>query len=96
MKNVLVGTLTRPILLSTAGSIGSKLLEGVGKKHLVVEKEEEPDVEGEENCNMPTNNILIRKLPTPKMVRLPHGRTFCAKYERVPQNQLPQNVSKPM
>ena len=43
----LLGTLTRPILLSAAGSIGSKLLEGVGKKHLVVEKEEEQDVEGE-------------------------------------------------
>ena len=36
----LLGTLARPNLLSAAGSIGSKLLEVLEKKYLVVENEE--------------------------------------------------------
>ena len=87
----LLGTLARPFLLSAAGSIGSKLFEDVGKKYLVVENEEESGVE-EENCDMPRDNILQRKLPMPKFVCLPNGRTFYSKYARVPRNQLPQNV----
>ena len=57
----------------------------------MVETEEEPDVE-EENCDIPKDNILLRKLPKPKLVCLPNGRTFYAKYTRVLRNQLPQNV----
>ena len=62
------------------------------EKYLVVENEEgEPDIE-EENCDMPTKNILLKKLPTPKMVRIPNGRTLYVKYARVARNQLPENV----
>ena len=31
----------------------------------------------------PRNNILLRKLATPKQERIPNGRTFVARYERV-------------
>ena len=62
------------------------------KKYLVVGNEEEEPVVEEENCDMPRKNILLKKLPTPKMVRLPNGRTFYAKYARVTRNQLPQNI----
>ena len=32
---LLVGTLTKHVLISLAGFVGSKLLEGIGKKYLV-------------------------------------------------------------
>ena len=42
---------------------------------------------------MPRNNILLRKLATPKQVRLPNGRTFTALYEKVNRGTLaPKNV----
>ena len=34
----------------------------------------------------------MRILNTPKKVTLPNGRTFYAKYARVPRSQLPDNV----
>ena len=34
----------------------------------------------------------MRGLETPKKVTFPHGRTFCAKYQRVPRSQLLPNV----
>ena len=42
---------------------------------------------------MPRDNILLRKLATPKQVRRPNGRTFTARYERVNRGTLaPTNV----
>ena len=42
----------------------------------------------------PRNNILLRKLVTPKQVRLPNGQTFLARYERVNRGTLaPTNVN---
>ena len=66
-----------------------KVLE---RKYLVVDNEEEPDVEGEETSDMPRNNILLAKLPMPKLVRPPNGGTFYEKYAKVLRNQLPQHV----
>ena len=40
------------------------------------------------------NNYLMRILNTPKKVTLPNGRTFYAKYARVPRSQLPDNVKR--
>ena len=34
----------------------------------------------------------MRRLDTPKKVTLPNGRTFYAKYQRVPSSQLQPNV----
>ena len=34
----------------------------------------------------------MRRLDTPKKMTLPNGRTFYAKYQRVPRSQLPPNV----
>ena len=34
----------------------------------------------------------MRRLDIPKKVTLPNGRTFYAKYQRVPRSQLPPNV----
>ena len=34
----------------------------------------------------------MRRLDTPKKVTLPNGRTFYAKYQRVPRSQLPPNA----
>ena len=38
------------------------------------------------------NNYVMKRLDTPKMVTLLNGRTFYAKYQRVPRSQLPPNV----
>ena len=38
------------------------------------------------------NNYVMRRLDTPKKVTLPNGRTFYAKYQRVPRSRLPPNV----
>ena len=35
---------------------------------------------------------MMRRLDIPKKVTLPNGRTFYAKYQRVPRSQLPPNV----
>ena len=32
---------------------------------------------------MPRNNILLQKLPQPKLVKLPNGGTFYARCQRV-------------
>ena len=37
---------------------------------------------------MPRNNILLRRLPAPKRVRLQNGRVFFAKYQRVNRHAL--------
>ena len=37
-------------------------------------------------------NYVIRRLNTPKKVILPNGRTFYAKYQRLPRFQLSPNV----
>ena len=83
-------TLTKPILLSAAGSIGSKLLQGVSKKTLVVLKR---DIDEDlEDKDIPRNNILMRRLPIPKRNTLPNRRTFHAKYAMVWRGNLPPNV----
>ena len=38
------------------------------------------------------NSYVMRRLDTPKKVTLSNGRTFYAKYQRVPRSQLPPNV----
>ena len=58
---------------------------------MALKDEEKQDLE-EQNCDMPRDIILLRKLPMPKMVHLPNRRTFYAKYARVPRIQLSQNV----
>ena len=39
------------------------------------------------------NNIVMVRLPTPKRVRIPNGRTFLAKYERRERIDLSANVA---
>ena len=39
------------------------------------------------------NNYVLRRLETPKAVTLPNGKTFYAKYQRVPRCQLPKKKS---
>ena len=34
----------------------------------------------------------MRRLDTPKKVTFPNGRTFYAKYQRIPRSQLPPKV----
>ena len=47
----------------------------------------------EDNMPMPRDNILLRKLATPKQVRLLNGKTFVARCERVNRRTLaPTNV----
>ena len=38
------------------------------------------------------NSCVMRRLDTTGKVALPNGRTFYAKYQRVPRSQLPPNV----
>ena len=38
------------------------------------------------------NNYVMKRLDKPKKVTLLNGRTFYAKYQRVPRSQLPSNV----
>ena len=37
------------------------------------------------------NSAMIR-LAAPKMVTLPNGRTFIARYKRIKRNELPPNI----
>ena len=37
---------------------------------------------------MSKNNILLRKLPQPKLIKLPNGRQFYARYQRVNRQTL--------
>ena len=37
-------------------------------------------------------NYVMKKLETPKRVTLTDGRTFLARYKRVPRSELPPNV----
>ena len=38
------------------------------------------------------NNYVMRRLDTQKKVTFLNGRTFYAKYQRLPRSQLPPNV----
>ena len=38
--------------------------------------------------SIPRDNILLRKLPQPKLVKLPNGLTFYARYQRVPRHKV--------
>ena len=40
----------------------------------------------------PKKNDAIMKLNVPKRVTLPNGRTFVARYKRIPRDQLPANI----
>ena len=53
-------------------------------------EEEEKNIRGEkqEGLDMPRDNILLRKLPTPKCVHLPNGRVFYTKYLRVGRTNI--------
>ena len=48
-------------------------------------EEEGADVDVELRIKMSNhrNNVLLRKPPQPKLVKLPNGRTFYARYQRV-------------
>ena len=37
-------------------------------------------------------NYAMMKLNVPKRVTLPNGRTFVARYKRIPRDQLPPNI----
>ena len=37
-------------------------------------------------------NYAMVKLNVPKRVTLPNGRTFVARYKRIPRNELPDNI----
>ena len=37
-------------------------------------------------------NYAMMKLNLPKIVTLPNGRTFAARYKRIPGDQLPPNI----
>ena len=41
--------------------------------------------------NETKNNYVMRRLNTPKSVTLPNGRTFIARYKRVPRSALLAN-----
>ena len=72
----IAGIITGPILISTAGSLGTKLLGGVAKKFYVEEKGKNIRGENQEGLDMNKDNILLRKLPTPKRIQLSSGRVF--------------------
>lgn len=38
------------------------------------------------------DKIVLRRRATPKVVTLPNGRTFTAKWERISRKQLPINI----
>lgn len=86
----LLGTSARPLLISAAESIGSKLLKSVGKRFWGV-KEGGIDA-GNKEFHMPKKNILLRRLRTLRMVQLSNGMTFYAKYAWEARNQLPERV----
>ena len=40
------------------------------------------------------DKIVLRKRAVPKVVTLPNGTAFSARYERISRKQLPRNISK--
>ena len=81
LKSYILGTIARPLFASAAGALGREVLKRIAKKYLgaknVVEKE------GQKGIDMPTNNILVWRLPNLRHVQLPNGCVFLAKYERL-------------
>ena len=41
---------------------------------------------------MVKQTIILRKRAAPKVINLPNGRTFIAKWERISRKQLPTNI----
>ena len=41
---------------------------------------------------MRKNKYVMHRLDVPKRVSLPNGRTFVARYKRVPRSELPSNI----
>ena len=79
-------------MASIAISLGTELLGSVAKKSLGGGRRKNIRGEKQEGLDMPRDNILLRKLPTPKRVQLPNVRVFYAKYLRVGRANLPPNV----
>ena len=73
----IVGTLAKPLLVSTAGAVGGEVLIGIGRNNIwgenAVEKKEEKDID------MLRNKILLPRLPNLWRVQLPNGCVFFAK-----------------
>ena len=53
---------------------------------------EEQKKEEEELFDMPRNNILLQRFPEPRYIKLPNGRVFFVKYQRVGRERLPERV----
>ena len=47
------------------------------------------DIEGEDKMR---GKIVLRRRTTPKIVTLPNGTTFTARYERISRRSLPSNI----
>ena len=52
--------------------------------HVDLEGEDERDIE----MSIPRNNILLKNLPQPKLVKVPNGRAFYARYQRLGRHTL--------
>lgn len=79
-------------MTSIAVSLGTELLGSVSEKSLGEGRRKNIRGEKQEGLDMPRDNILLRKLPTPKRVQLPNVRVFYAKYVTVGRANLPPNV----
>ena len=53
---------------------------------------EEEKKEEEELFDTPRNNILLERFPEPRYIKLPNGRVFFVKYQRVGRERLPERV----
>ena len=54
----------------------------------VEEKGADIDVELRIKMSIHRNNVLLQKIPQPKLVKLPNGRTFYARYQRINRQTL--------
>ena len=81
-----LGLFAKPLLTTLAGVAGPPLLNFATKKYLIEEKGEEEEEDTKKM--LPRNNVLLRTLLQPKLVRLPNGPRFYTRYQRVGRHTL--------
>ena len=81
----ILGTLTKPLLVLTAGAIGGEILKELGSRGGGRQEEEDED---RAKLAMLRNNILLQSFPVSKSIQLPNSRIFHARYQKVGRHVL--------
>ena len=72
IHRTILGTIAKPLPTTETGALAPSILNFAVKKILGRGKREKKHDKGEDE-DLPRNKILPRKLPQPKLIRLPNG-----------------------